>query len=156
TPVGGGVSGDGLHGFTFGAMAIKRSDGANALAKYLAYWVKGSNGWRVAAYKRVARAEGDVSTALMPPLLPARLVDPTQSPAIVAEYRASLVAAEQGFSDLAQKIGLGPAFAATGLPASINLGGAANPGFVVGSDAIAKLVQGDAAPTDPRFRWAAD
>ena len=42
--VGGGISGDGLHGYTFGTMTVTRADGGKAPAKYLAYWVKGAKG----------------------------------------------------------------------------------------------------------------
>src|SRR5687768_11960179 len=51
-PIRAGVSADGQHGFTFGYMTIRRGDGTIVPAKYMAYWVKGADGWRVAAYKR--------------------------------------------------------------------------------------------------------
>ena len=38
TPVRGGVSADGQHGFTFGYMTIHRGDGTDLPLKYLAYW----------------------------------------------------------------------------------------------------------------------
>lgn len=156
TPVRVGISADGLHGFTFGAMTIKRGDGTNGLAKYLAYWVKGSSGWRVAAYKRVGRADGTVSPDAMDASLPASLMKPNSDAAAVAKHRESLVAAEQGFSDLAQKIGLGPSFKQSGQTDAINLGGGALAGFVVGNEAIAKLVQGDAPITEGRVHWSAE
>ena len=156
TPIRGGVSADGLHGFTFGVMTIKRGDGVNALAKYLAYWVKGSAGWRVAAYKRVGRAEGSVPTDLIAPSLPTQPAKPVTDASTIERHRTGLVAAEQAFSDLAQTVGLGPAFKESGSEDAINLGGAATAGFVIGNDAIAKLVQGDAPITDGRVHWSAE
>lgn len=156
TPLRGGVSADGLHGFTFGTMTLKRPDGTSAPAKYLSYWVKGAAGWRVAAYKRVGALPGDAPAALMAPALPPQIVAPVTNAAVIAQHRASLVAAEQGFSDLAQKIGLGPSFRESGSADAINLGGATAAGVVIGNDAIAKLVQGDAPEADGRVHWAAD
>ena len=92
TPVRVGVSADGLHGFTFGVMSIKRGDGANAPAKYLAYWVKGADGWRVVAYKRVGRAEGQVPSDLIAPALPMQMAKPVTDVAAVEQHRTSLIA----------------------------------------------------------------
>jgi len=41
TPIRGGISADGQHGFTFGYMTLRRTDGSANLAKYLAYWSSG-------------------------------------------------------------------------------------------------------------------
>lgn len=155
-PVRGGLSADGLHGFTFGLMSVRRPDGTTGAAKYLAYWVKGPSGWRVAAYKRVGRADGDVNAALLPAALPAQLVAPVEDAGLIEQHRASLVAAEKGFSDLAQKIGLGPAFRETGSSDAINLGGAALAGFVIGNDAIARHVGADQPPAGSSVTWSAD
>src|SRR5205814_9908796 len=38
TPVGGGISADAHHGFTFGYMTIHRGDGSDLPLKYLSYW----------------------------------------------------------------------------------------------------------------------
>src|SRR5262249_4968693 len=57
TPVRGGVSADGQHGFTFGYMTIHRQDGSDLPLKYLSYWVRHADRWRVAAVKR-ARTSG--------------------------------------------------------------------------------------------------
>jgi ketosteroid isomerase-like protein len=48
TPVRGGISADGRHGFTLGFMTLRRADGTAMPLKYLAYWVKQPGGWRVA------------------------------------------------------------------------------------------------------------
>jgi hypothetical protein len=45
TPVRAGISGDGLHGFTFGYMTLRRPDGSMVPIKYLAYWVKRDGRW---------------------------------------------------------------------------------------------------------------
>ena len=155
-PVRGGVSADGLHGFTFGFMTLRRADGTTTPLKYLSYWVKEEGGWRVAAYKRGRRPEGAVSTELLPPATPARLVPPTTDADALAEHRASLAAAEQAFSDEAQRIGLGPAFARWGSADAMNLGGPDSPEFVIGAEAIGKAVDGpDPAPTSP-VSWSAE
>src|SRR6185312_1659782 len=57
TPVRVGVSADGLQGFTLGYATVHGADGSSTPAKYLTYWVKGSEGWRAVVYRR-ARAAG--------------------------------------------------------------------------------------------------
>jgi ketosteroid isomerase-like protein len=54
-PVRGGISGDGHHGFTYGYIETTRADGTVIPGKYLAYWVKRPEGWRVMVYKRGRR-----------------------------------------------------------------------------------------------------
>ena len=108
TPLRGGISADGQHGFTAGFMTLHRPDGATLALKYLAYWVKQPDGWRVAAYKRVRAGEGPASSAMLAPALPAQLVPPSTDAAAIARHRDSLDRAERAFSDEAQKIGLGP------------------------------------------------
>ena len=68
-PIGGGISADGQHGFTFGFMIVRRADKSEIPMKYLAYWVKKPEGWRVAVYRRRPRAAGAVSMEPMPPSL---------------------------------------------------------------------------------------
>jgi ketosteroid isomerase-like protein len=74
TPVRGGISADGRDGFTLGFMTLRRADGTAMPLKYLAYWVKRPGGWRVAVYKRTRAATAAPSLAVMPPILPQRLV----------------------------------------------------------------------------------
>src|SRR5690349_930251 len=74
TPVRAGVSGDGLHGFTFGYMTLRRPDNTTVPIKYLAYWVKRDGRWQVAAYKRRLRAAGEVSLTVMAPSIPEKIV----------------------------------------------------------------------------------
>lgn len=151
-PIRGGISGDGQQGFTFGFMTLHKADGTTAPLKYMTYWVKGANGWRAVAFKRARRPDGAVNSALMSPSLPATLVAPA---AISDATRQELVAAEKAFSDEAQTIGLGPAFAKFGLPDAVNFGGPASPNYVVGADAIAKLVDGGQGGPSP-VSWSCD
>jgi ketosteroid isomerase-like protein len=109
-PVRGGVSADGQHGFTVGSMTLHRPDTTSVPMKYLAYWVKGPGGWRVAAYKRVRAATGQSAIDQMPPALPDRLVPPSSDPAAMARFTDSLDQAERAFSRDAQRIGIGAAF----------------------------------------------
>ena len=156
TPIRAGISADGQHGFTFGYMTATRADGSTVELKYLAYWVKGSEGWRVAAYRRRPRPAGDVSTQVRPPSLPPAMVAPTTDAAVLRQHADSLAAAEQAFSDEAQKIGIGPAFAKHGRADAVNMGGPNAPGFIVGSEAIGRDVAGDAPPNTSPVEWSAD
>ena len=152
TPIRGGVSADGQHGFSLGYMTLTGNDGSVRLAKYLTYWIRTEQGWRAAAYKRMGRPEGEVSMEVMAPSLPARLVAPTADNATLAGYRQSLIAAEQAFSDEAQRIGIGPAFRRNGRDDAVNVGGEAS--FAVGAENIARFV-GDGSATSP-VSWGAD
>jgi ketosteroid isomerase-like protein len=154
TPVRGGVSGDGQQGFTFGYMTMRRADSSTVPLKYLAYWVKEPRGWCVVAYKRARRPDGDVSVTLMPPSLPARTVAPTTAPASIAAIKASLAAAEQAFSDEAQKIGLGAAFMEHGRPDAMNMG--SGPTFTIGADAIGRAIGAGSPDASSPVSWNAD
>ncbi len=138
TPVRAGISADGQHGFTAGFMTVHRPDGTTMPLKYLAYWVKGAAGWRVAAYKRT-RGAGEPRQALAV-LLPERMQPVSSDTALIARHTQSLDAAERAFSDEAQTIGLGPAFAKYGSADAINLGGPADAQLIVGAEAIARSV----------------
>jgi len=156
TPIRGGVSADGRHGFTFGVMTLTHADGRTVRQKYMAYWVLGPRGWRVAGYKRAPRPEG-ATPATMAPYLPGMLVAPTDDAAVIERHRASLVQAERAFSDEAQAVGLGPAFAKYGQPTAVNMGGPASAGFVVGAEAIATLVGAGRPPGPPSpVEWSSD
>lgn len=155
-PVRSGVSADGQHGFTFGFMTLRRPDGTTAPIKYLAYWVKREGRWQVAAYKRRLRPAGDVSTTVLAPSLPAQLLPVATDDATLAGHRLSLIAAEQAFSDEAQKIGLGAAFAKYGSGDAMNMGGPNAAGFVIGNEAIGRDVgAGQPADSSP-LSWSAD
>jgi ketosteroid isomerase-like protein len=156
TPIRAGISADGQHGFTFGYMTATHADGRAVELKYLAYWVKGAEGWRVAAYRRRPRPAGDVSMRMMPPSLPRAMVPPTTDAAVLRQHAGSLRAAEQAFSDEAQTIGIGPAFAKHGRADAVNMGGPTSPRFVVGSEAIGRDVAGDGPPDTSPVEWNAD
>ena len=151
TPVRGGVSADGQHGFTIGFMDITAEGKPDRKAKYVAYWIKRPAGWRVAVYKRAPRSDGEVSRDLMAPSLPERPLASTSDAALLATYKASLDKAERDFSDLSRKIGIGPAFVANGRADATNIG--AGPGFTVGNVNIGADV---GKFTGPPIKWAPD
>lgn len=152
TPVRAGISADGQHGFTFGYQTVRRADGSAAHAKYIAYWIRKPEGWRVAVYKRVPRPDGEVPLEVMPPALPARMVAPVTDPAVIAAHRGSLDAAERQFSTEAQSIGLRAAFMKYAGPNAVNVGRA--PTFSVGAEAIGLNFPVDsAAPGSPLTWW---
>lgn len=139
TPVRGGVSSDLQHGFTVGYTTLTRPDGSTQPGKYVAYWMRGASGWRIAAYKRVPRAAGDVSLSIMPPSLPTKGL-PRGDEASVQRWADELSLAEHQFSRDATPMGLGPAFAKWGAEDAVNTGGARSAEFVRGPQAIAKSV----------------
>ena len=114
TPIRVGLSADGLHGFTFGYMTITKADNTTLPAKYMSYWVKRPAGWRVVAYKRAGRPAGEVSLQMLSPALPEQIVPSISDETLVAATRKSLDDAERAFSNEAQSIGLGRAFAKYG------------------------------------------
>lgn len=155
-PVRGGVSADGQQGFTFGYMTLIQADGTRAPQKYMSYWARRPEGWRVIVFKRGRSTAGDVPPDLMPPALPARLVAPTREAAAVDGFRRSLDAAERAFSDEAQRVGLGPAFAQFGSADAVNMGGAATPVYVVGAENIGRAVGAGSSGTGSPVVWAPD
>ncbi len=156
TPIRGGVSADGQHGFTFGYMTLIRPDATRVPIKYVAYWIKQSQGWRVAVYKRTRAAEGKVSRDLMPAALPTQMVAPSTDAATIAKFKQELDAAERAFSDEAQKIGLGPAFARNGSADAVNVGPPTSPGFVVSAEQIGKSMGPRSTGPPSPVRWAPD
>jgi ketosteroid isomerase-like protein len=156
TPVRGGISVDGQHGFTVGFMTLHLPDGTTTPLKYLSYWVMQPEGWRVAAYKRVRAAAAAPSLALMPPALPDRILPPLTDNAAIARFRESLDQAERAFSRDAQQIGLGPAFAQYGSTDAINLGETGSAGLVVGPENIARLVAAGRPAAGSPLWWAPD
>ena len=156
TPVRGGISADGQHGFTFGYMTMRVPDSADVPMKYLSYWVRTAEGWRVAGYKRGVRPAGEVSTAMMPPALPPRMVPVSTTAAATALFGKSLGDAERAFSEEAQTIGLPAAFRKHGSPDAVNMAGPASASFIVGAEAIGKSME-DGNPAAPSpVSWGAD
>ena len=145
-PVRGGISADGRHGFTLGYTTTRAADGSVRPGKYLSYWIRRPEGWRVAAWRRAPRPAGEVSAAMLPPVLPSRpLIRRTRGAA------ESLAAAERAFAADAQRIGLGPAFARWGSDDSANMG--QGPAFRIGATAIAADMP---AEVPARLNWAPD
>jgi ketosteroid isomerase-like protein len=143
SPVSGGISADGTQGYTYGGLTIRSFKGVPIEQKYLAYWIKRSDGWRVFAYKRAGRRENGPLQA---------------APAVIGEGRRTdaagptMVASEKAFSDEAQKIGLGAAFEKWGRAESVNIG--AEDAVAVGAEAIGNGLAGP-EPGSP-VTWAAD
>lgn len=151
-PVRAGVSADGTHGFTYGFMTISEAGEQDQRAKYLAYWIKRADGWRVVGYKRAPSPKGEVDLALRPPSLPSAFGQVAPTRATIEAHRASLAAAEKAFSDRAQLVGLGPAFAEFGSPDAMNLGRGAD--FTYGNQAIAADMPADGGKS-PLY-WSGD
>ncbi len=154
TPVRGGVSADGQQGFTFGYMTIHRGDDTNLPLKYLAYWVKRPEGWRVAAFKRTRASAPPPSLAPVAPAAPDSMVAPTTDAARLADVKESLDQAERAFSRDAQRIGIGPAFAQHGSADAINLGRPDDPAVITGSQNIGKMVGEGYGPGVSPVSWA--
>lgn len=152
TPARVAISRDGFHGFTAGAITITRADGSVSPAKYLAYWIKLKDGWRVAAYKRTP-AKAAVPEMKVTYLLPQSIMVPMMQPYRLENDRVSLMNAEKSFAAEAQKSGLGPAFKKFGSPDAINLGGPATPAFVSGNAEIAALVGQNEPATGSSVNW---
>jgi hypothetical protein len=154
-PIRAGISGDGQHGFTYGFMTLVRADSTKLPLKYLAYWVRRPDGWKVAAYRRGPRAEGAFSTAMREPSIPEKAVAIIRDAAIVARHAKALGDAERDFSTLAGKIGLGPAFTQNSAPDAMNMGGAQAADFLYGPQAIGEGVgAGDTGPS--KLTWGPD
>ena len=151
-PIRGGISADGTHGFSYGYLSLTAGDPARRNRKYLAYWVRRPEGWRVAAYRQQLRGPGEVSTAMLPPSLPVAEAAPSDDAAAAEAHRLSLAAAEAAFSARAQAVGLRAAFREYGRPDAMNMGG---PGAIaIGLDAItAGFPEGE---TTSPLHWGTD
>ncbi len=152
-PVRGGVSADGTQGFTYGYLTVTAGPPERRERKYLAYWVRRQDGWRVVAWRQSPREAGEPTPGLQPPALPAFAAAPSVDAAQTARHQASLAAAEQALSDRAQQVGLASAFRDYGRPDAVNLGtpGAA---FVPGADTIAAGMGNSTAPSP--LRWSTE
>ena len=150
-PVRGGISADGQQGFTYGFLSLTGGDPARRERKYLAYWARQPEGWRVLAYRQQVREAGDVSTEMFAPSLPAFTAEPSDDAELIASHNRSVAAAEKSFSDRAQVIGLKAAFREYGREDAMNMYGGA--GFAYGLDAVtAGFKEGD--PTT--IHWSTD
>lgn len=133
-PIRGGISADGTQGFTYGFLSLTGGDPARRERKYLSYWAKQPEGWRVVAYRQQVREPGEVSMEMLPPSLPPFSAEPVTDPAVIAAHQQSVADAEKSFSDRAQKVGLKAAFREFGRADAMNMYGGA--GFAIGLDAV--------------------
>jgi hypothetical protein len=110
-PLGGGVSNDLRSAYTFGIAAHAPGSPASIrLERYIAYWTRErGQPWRITAY-----AEVNGTPAREVTLTPAQLSPPTAVPLLkpMADYVLSVREADSLFSDLADRMGTGFAFAA--------------------------------------------
>jgi hypothetical protein len=147
-----GVSGDGQHGFTAGFMTLHRLDGSTTPMKYLAYWEKQRDGWRVLAYKRgVAKQPAPAMTVSY--ALPKQVAASTANAATVERHRESLAEVERSFSRDAQTMGMRAAFTQYGDPEAINLGGPDTATWLIGNAAIGAGVGGERPTEGSPVSW---
>ena len=154
-PVRAGISADGQHGFTFGYMTQHRPDTASTPIKYLAYWIKRPEGWRVLTLRR-RPAPAATTPKMMEPSLPDGIVAASTDSATIARYRASLADAERSFSRDAQSIGLGAAFARYGSADAVNMGGPTDTTFVLGAEAIGRAIGAGTPTSSSPVSWGPD
>ena len=147
-----GLSGDGTHGFTAGFMTVHRADGSTQPLKYLAYWEKQREGWRVRVYKR-AISKQPAPAMPVTYVLPKQLAPPS---ATLERDRESLADAERAFSREAQTIGLTAAFKKYGDAQAINLGPADVAAFLIGNEEIGEGVGRGSPATSSPLHWGPD
>jgi ketosteroid isomerase-like protein len=150
-----GISGDGQHGFTMGYMNVTGPDGKQSPFKYLAYWIKRPEGWRVAVYRRRPSAAITAFQPVYAPL-PARIIRPTTDAESINRFRETLDNAERSFSLDAQRIGLKAAFTKWGTATSWNMGAPTDSEFVQGSEKIGTAVGDGEPPEGSSVYWAPD
>jgi ketosteroid isomerase-like protein len=152
TPARVSVSGDGRHGFTAGFMTLHRADNTTAPLKYLGYWEKQQDGWRLLAYKRgIAKTPAPKMTVTF--VLPKQIVPSATDTVIIERYRDSLAETERSFSRDAQTMGIGAAFKQYGDPEAINLGGPDVATWLLGNDQVASGVGSGAPPNSSPVSW---
>jgi len=153
-PVRGGVSADGTQGFTYGYLTVSAGPPERRERKYLAYWVRRPEGWRVAAWRQSPREAGDPTPGTQAPALPGFAAVPVADAAVIARHQVSIAAAEQAFSDRAQRIGLAAAFREYGRADAVNLG-TAGAAFTPGTDAISAGMASSGSTSSP-VRWSTE
>ena len=152
TPARVSVSGDGRHGFTAGFMTLYGPDNTSTPMKYLGYWEKQNDGWRLLAYKR-GIAKTPAPAMPVGYVLPKEIVAPSADAATIERYRESLAEAERAFSRDAQKIGMRAAFTQYGDKDAINLGGPDVATWLSGNEAIGAGVGGERPVTGSPVHW---
>lgn len=149
-PLRAGISADGQHGFTLGYMIAGADQAPAGHYKYVAYWVRRTEGWRIAVYKIVPRPPEAIAVTSLAPSLPNSAPPFNATPELREQTRATLAAREREFSDAAQNVGLSRAFALFGGSDAVNVGGGAE--FVVDADNIAAIHPDGPSP----LYWSAD
>jgi ketosteroid isomerase-like protein len=139
------VSSNGRRGYTYGYAEATLASGAKLPAKYLAFWGKQQDGtWKMAAYKRVGRLPGAVSSTppagFESPDYPHYRYFANTDP---ASELAVVKSVDQAFSDLAQVVGNGDAFGTYAAPDGANAAGARSAPWVFGPDAIRAIHASD-------------
>jgi len=144
------VSSDGQRGYTYGYTELELPTGVVLPGKYHAYWARqAGGGWKMAAFKRTARAAGTVSLVPPPgfatPTTPHRRYYPNTD--LTTELEA-LFAVDRAFSHAAQS-GVADAFASYAAPDGAQTGGNIAT-WAFGPEAIRAAFAGVA----PTFTWA--
>jgi hypothetical protein len=122
---------------------MTRGDGTQLPGKYVAYWRRTPEGWRVAAYKRALRAPGPVALGERAPAVPPAGSRPNALES--ARYAAELQQVEREFSRDAQG-GFAAAFRKYAAPDAAHVGGQDDASFLFGPDAISRPLEGPPAP----------
>ena len=120
--------------------------------KYLGYWEKQKDGWRLLAYKRgVAKTPAPAMAVTY--VLPKQIVAPATDAATIERYRESLAEAERSFSRDAQTMGIGAAFKQYGDPEAINLGGPDVATWLLGNDQVGDRCRQRRAANSSPVSW---
>jgi hypothetical protein len=136
-------------------MQARNPDSSVTQLKYLSYWVRGAEGWKVRAYRRAPRA-AETAVTLLPPALPLHMVPVTTDSTTVRRYADELDRAERAFSDEAQHVGVGRAFTRHGSADAMNFGGPGDTTFVISAAAIGGGMGFDDSTTGSSLSWAPD
>ena len=165
TPARVSVSGDGRHGFTAGFMTLHRiprraksaswgpgADQTTTPLKYLGYWEKQKDGWRLAGLQAWPRRR--CRRRRWPCALCCRSnVAPATDAATIERYRESLAEAERSFSRDAQTMGIGPRSSSTAIPKRSISAAPTSPPVLLGNEQIARAVGSSAPPNTSPVNW---
>jgi hypothetical protein len=132
-------------------MTLTRPDGSELPGKYVAYWRRMPEGWRVAAYKRAIRPPGKVELGERPPAVPPASAGPNALESV--RDSAELQQIEREFSRDAQN-GFAAAFRKYAAPDAAHMGGGDDASFLFGPEAISRPLEGP-PPPGITTTWAA-
>jgi len=151
-PLGGGVAYDLMAAFTYGITARQaQPDAAIVFERYIAVWQRArGNPWEIVAYAEVQSPPVNEvhfsSNVVTPPVV--------TPPAAVREAFAAVRSADSSFSDLADRMGVGFAFANTIASDGVVFG---SPRLVIGPDAtrdfFASRPPGTSLTWRPVYAW---